>query len=307
LYHNGEGVGQDSAQAVRWFKKAAVQGHAVAQNNVGGCYYNGDGVEQDYRQAVEWFEKAAEQGHKVAQNNLGECYYYVNGVSSSFEEAVRWFIKAAEQEEVNAQYNLGICYTNGTGTTPNDDQAFMWFLKAAEQDHVEAVYTLGRYCFFGIGTAIDVKQSFQWLNKAIELGHPDARKMIEEFTETLETERKQAMKNRTEVFISYTHKDTTYLDELNLFLKSLILDHNINIWYDKMLKSGDEWKTEIREHMSVAKVAILFVSQAFLVSEFVRNEELPELLQAAKDDKATIMWIPVGVSRVNDTHIKGKK
>jgi len=73
-----------------------------------------------------------------------------------------------------------------------------------------------------------------------------------------------------------------------------------------MLRTGAEWKNEIREHMSKAKVAILMVSQTFLVSEFIRNVELPELLQAAKDEKATILWMPVGTSLVKDTYIKGK-
>ena len=36
--------------------------------------------------------------------------------------------------------------------------------------------------------------------------------------------------NRTEVFISYTHKDKKYLSELNLFLESLKRDHSITIW-----------------------------------------------------------------------------
>jgi hypothetical protein len=121
-----------------------------------------------------------------------------------------------------------------------------------------------------------------------------------------ETERNKSMTNRTEVFISYSHKDKVYIDRLSLFLKQLVLNYDIIVWYDQMLKIGAEWKKEIREHISVAKVAILMVSQNFIDSEFIRNEELPELLQAAKDENATIMWVPVTVSTVRDTRIKGK-
>ncbi|MBY0345945.1 MAG: SEL1-like repeat protein [Neisseriaceae bacterium] len=34
MYYNGEGVEQNDAEAVRWYKKAAEQGHADAQNKV---------------------------------------------------------------------------------------------------------------------------------------------------------------------------------------------------------------------------------------------------------------------------------
>jgi TPR repeat protein len=53
--------------AVKWFRKAAEQGHAWAQCNLANCYYNGKGVEQSYEEAMKWFRKAAEQGHADAQ------------------------------------------------------------------------------------------------------------------------------------------------------------------------------------------------------------------------------------------------
>ena len=137
-------------------------------------------------------------------------------------------------------------------------------------------------------------------------GNPNAIEELESIKNLYDAERSERMSHRTEVFISYTHSDKKYLNELNVFLKSLKLDNGIEIWYDQMIKTGDTWKKEIREHMSIARVAILLVSQAFLVSEFVRNEELPELLQAAQEEKATVMWIPVTVSQVNNTLICGK-
>jgi hypothetical protein len=41
----------------------------------------GNGVTRDYAQAVEWFRKAAEQGDAMVQYNLGVCYENGNGVS----------------------------------------------------------------------------------------------------------------------------------------------------------------------------------------------------------------------------------
>ena len=39
------------SEAVRWYTKAAEQGHASAQNNLGNRYYSGEGVPQEYKQA----------------------------------------------------------------------------------------------------------------------------------------------------------------------------------------------------------------------------------------------------------------
>ena len=51
---------------MKWHHKAAEQGHAEAQYNLGICYENGKGVEQDYEKAEEWYREAAAQGHEKA-------------------------------------------------------------------------------------------------------------------------------------------------------------------------------------------------------------------------------------------------
>ena len=53
---------RDDAEAVRWYRKAAKQGYAKAQCNLGVAYENGQGVKQDHDEAVRWYLKAAEQG-----------------------------------------------------------------------------------------------------------------------------------------------------------------------------------------------------------------------------------------------------
>ena len=44
MYQYGRGVAQDAKQAVSWYRKAAEQGNATAQYNLGAMYQNGDGV-----------------------------------------------------------------------------------------------------------------------------------------------------------------------------------------------------------------------------------------------------------------------
>jgi len=52
-------VVQNYVQALGWFRKAADQGYALAQYNLGEMYENGQGVTQDYVQAHMWFNLAA--------------------------------------------------------------------------------------------------------------------------------------------------------------------------------------------------------------------------------------------------------
>jgi len=68
MYDNGDGVAQNYAEAVRWYRLAAKQGYAVAQNYLGAMYDNGEGVERDHEEAVRWYRLAD------GQENEGEDY-----------------------------------------------------------------------------------------------------------------------------------------------------------------------------------------------------------------------------------------
>lgn len=58
-------------QGIEVIRQVAEQGDAWMQSFLGDCYYEGQGVEQDYSQAVYWYRKAAEQGVAEAQCNVG--------------------------------------------------------------------------------------------------------------------------------------------------------------------------------------------------------------------------------------------
>ena len=47
MYDRGAGVAEDDREAVKWYRRAAEQGDASAQLNLGFMYSNGEGVAQD--------------------------------------------------------------------------------------------------------------------------------------------------------------------------------------------------------------------------------------------------------------------
>jgi hypothetical protein len=69
MYAQGSGVARDDVQAVSWYRKAADQGVAQAQTNLGLMYAQGEGVTQDYVQAHMWFNIASANGDADARKN----------------------------------------------------------------------------------------------------------------------------------------------------------------------------------------------------------------------------------------------
>jgi TPR repeat protein len=120
-------------EAVKWYRKAAEQGHIEAQANLGVMYSKGRGVEQDYKEAVGWYRKAAKQGYARAQTNLGLRYEEGQGIEQDYKEAIKWYNKAAEQGHALAQTNLGIMYEEGQGVGQDYKEAVGWYRKAAER------------------------------------------------------------------------------------------------------------------------------------------------------------------------------
>ena len=103
--------------------KAAEQGNANAQYNLGLAYVNGNGVTKNYDEAVKWCRKAAEQNIAAAQYLLAEMYLQGNGVAQNYAEAMKWYGKAAEQGSADSQHNLGVAYAEGKGVTQNTAEA----------------------------------------------------------------------------------------------------------------------------------------------------------------------------------------
>ena len=132
MYALGEGVPPDDAESVAWYRKAAEQGYAPAQSNLGFMYDEGKGVPQDDAEAFAWYRKAAEQCSAVAQFNLGVMYTSGEGVVLPDDAAaVTWFREAAEQGDAPAQFTLGFMYANDGLRPPNDVEAHMWLNLAA--------------------------------------------------------------------------------------------------------------------------------------------------------------------------------
>ena len=164
----------DYKEGVLWLQKSAMQGHGVAQYQLGSCYYNGHGFEKDNVKAIFWLNKATEQGDKEAER-------FALQIEQEEQQRLKeeQMKNAAEQGDSQAQYNWGdlLCKKH------DNEQGALWFQKSAKQGHAEAQYKLSSCYYNGIGIQRDFDQAIYWAKHASDQGHQAAKKLMIEVEE----------------------------------------------------------------------------------------------------------------------------
>ena len=141
--YTDDDVPKDQAEALRWYRLAAEQGHSTAQWKLGFSYTRGTGVPQDDAEAVRWLRLSAEQhGDRFAAYFLGVAYSQGHGVVRDDVEAVRWYRDAAESNYESAQFDLARAYYEGIGVPEDHVQAVMWLIlgRAALRENQRELY-----------------------------------------------------------------------------------------------------------------------------------------------------------------------
>ncbi|MDN5653194.1 MAG: sel1 repeat family protein, partial [Lactococcus lactis] len=87
----GEGIAQNTQQAIQWYTKAAQQGVAPAQLNLAIMYLRGEGVQPNLQQARLWLEKAAMRGDNRASYTLA----LLDEKQKNLVDAYKWYDLAA--------------------------------------------------------------------------------------------------------------------------------------------------------------------------------------------------------------------
>ncbi|KAF9128384.1 hypothetical protein BGX30_014355 [Mortierella sp. GBA39] len=144
-YETGKVLAMDRTSAMKYFRKAANRGHAMAH-------------------AIEWLRKAIENdsGDDVALFEMGMMYYQGRGVPLDFPKAEESFIGAGNLGNVDAKRSLGVLYRSGRqGVAQDSVRAMEWFHKAADQNDMESQFTLGVMYDNGEGVVRDSSKAME--------------------------------------------------------------------------------------------------------------------------------------------------
>ena len=96
---------------MKWYRKAADQGDARAQRNLGICYRFGTGVTKDEVVAVKWYRLAAEQGDDLALRALSSKEF------SPSKETLDLLSNHIKESSRNSQNDI----TNTTNSSKSGD------------------------------------------------------------------------------------------------------------------------------------------------------------------------------------------
>ena len=109
---------------------------------------------------------------------------------------------------------------------------------------------------------------------------------------------------RDQVFISYSHQDEKFMEELLTHLKPYLRSGAVTAWSDQQIAPGSRWVQQIQMALARTSVAVLLGSPDFLASDFIHEHELGPLLKEAEAGGVKILWVPIQASAYEETPLK---
>lgn len=83
---------------------------------------------------------------------------------------------------------------------------------------------------------------------------------------------------RNVVFVSYSHDDQDWRRKFTQILAQLVRNRRLELWDDTHIPVGGDWRRSIGDGVRQAGVALLLVTDSYLASRFLVEEELPALV-----------------------------
>ena len=139
-------------------------------------------------EAVKWYGKAAGNGHGEAAFYLGNLYAAGSiELKQDYELALKWYRKADSLGNIDALNNLGYLHDEGLGTRRDRVKARDYYTRAAEAGHAGAQMNLSAYYFEGLGgLKKNLRTALAWARKAADQGEPGAAEKVGAITKLME-------------------------------------------------------------------------------------------------------------------------
>lgn len=124
-------------------------------------------------------------------------------------------------------------------------------------------------------------------------GFEPLRRSLHEQWERMPIFKDEPQCDALKIFISYSHKDEAFKDELVTMLAGLQRRGIVDAWQDRRIEPGEEWHKAIQTAMDECDLALLLISSDYLASRFIQEDEQPILLKRRDEMQTRIVPIIV--------------
>jgi Protein tyrosine and serine/threonine kinase/TIR domain len=105
------------------------------------------------------------------------------------------------------------------------------------------------------------------------------------------------------LFICYSHTDQKYRERFTKFLDSPALQ-NMTTFHDAKIQPGEDWLQRILGSLQKATAALVLVSQDFMISPFIQQVELREILTNHVRRGLRLFLVPVRSTLYQGTYLE---
>jgi hypothetical protein len=113
-------------------------------------------------------------------------------------------------------------------------------------------------------------------------------------------QRQEFIARNAKLFISYSHRDERYREQLVSHLAGLRRQGVIADWHDRKIVPGEQWRDAIDQELDDADCVLLLVSSDFLASDYCYSIEMQRTL--GKHRQGRVLVIPVIVRPADWQH-----
>jgi len=171
----GRGRPADPARAQKLIAAQAEAGYAPSQFRWALWQEQGwQGTSKDLPGAIRWFRRAAENGHAAGAFKYAAYLEAGEGVRADIPAARHWYGIGADGGNADAQFQLARMLEAGEGGAADPAAARRWLERAAKQGHPEALFVLGDLTYRGEGQKADPVQAWAYLRLSEEYGLAEA-------------------------------------------------------------------------------------------------------------------------------------
>ncbi|OLV19379.1 AbiTii domain-containing protein [Deinococcus marmoris] len=103
------------------------------------------------------------------------------------------------------------------------------------------------------------------------------------------------------IFISYSHKDEKFREDLESHIKILNRRGLISVWHDRRISAGQDWKNQIDNNLKESDIVLLLISSDFIASDYCYDIEVDQALENHRIGKSVVIPIIVRTSLLTDS------